>query len=112
MDNLLKLGRLGLVAFIGLEVVFPAVFAVIGVGEDFQDENAACVVMDGGNEAVVIAGNVEDGDGLGTANRGKGGMRKDFANVGDGLPPGGGGYGDPCREVGGGVAMLLGIALS
>ena len=29
------------VAFIGLEVVFPAVFAVIGVGEDFKDENAA-----------------------------------------------------------------------
>jgi hypothetical protein len=31
--NLAKLGRIGWVAFIGLEVVFPAVFAVVRVGD-------------------------------------------------------------------------------
>ena len=96
-------------AFIGLEVVFPAVFAVIGVGEDFQDENAAGVVVDGGNEALVIAGDIEDSDGLGAADGGEVGMGKDFAHVRDGLPFGSGGYGDPCRKVGGGVGVLLGI---
>jgi hypothetical protein len=34
------------VAFIGSEVVFPTVFAVFGVGEDFQDEDAAGVAME------------------------------------------------------------------
>ncbi len=33
------------VAFVGLEVLFSADFAVVGVGEDFQDEDAADVVM-------------------------------------------------------------------
>jgi hypothetical protein len=37
------------------------------VGEDFQDEDAAGVVMNGGDQAVVVSGDVEDGDGLGTA---------------------------------------------
>jgi hypothetical protein len=42
------------VAFIGLEVVFPAVFAVFGMGEDFQDEDAAGVVMDGCDVRVLL----------------------------------------------------------
>ncbi len=96
-------------AFIGLEVVFPAVFAVIGVGEDFQNEDAAGVVMDGSDEAVVIASDIENGDGLGAADGGEVRVREDFPNIGDGLPLGGGGYGDPYVEVGSGVRVLLGI---
>ncbi len=109
MGNLARLGSIGLVALIGSEVVFPAVFAVIGVGEDFQNEDAAGVVMDRGNEAMAITGNVEDGDGLGTADDGEVRMRKDFANIGDGLPLGGAGHGEPCGEVGGGIRVLFGI---
>ena len=78
-----KLDGIGLVAFIGSEVVFPAVLAVIGMGEDFQNEDAAGVVIDGGDEAVVVARDVEDGDDLGTTDGGEIGMGQDLADVGD-----------------------------
>lgn len=42
------------VAVIGLEVVSPAVVPAVGVGEDFQDEDASGIVVNGGDEAVVI----------------------------------------------------------
>src|SRR5437763_1849977 len=86
LGSLRKLGRFGLVAFIGLEVVFPAVFAVVGVSEDFQDEDAAGVVVDGGDKAVVIAGDVENCDGLGAADGGEVRMGKNFVDVRDALP--------------------------
>jgi hypothetical protein len=97
------------VAFIGLEVVFPAVFAVFGMGEDFQDEDAAGVVMDGCDQAVVIAGDVENGDGLGTADGGEVGMRENLAHFGDGSPLRSGGHGNPRGEIGCDVRVLLGI---
>ncbi len=65
--------------------------------------------MDGSDEAVVITGDVEHGDGLGATHGGEVRVREDFANIGDGLPPGGGGHSDPSGEVGGGVRVLLGI---
>ena len=65
--------------------------------------------MDGGDEAVVVARDVKNGDGLGASDGGEVGLRKDFANVGDGLPLGGGGHGEPRGKVGGRVRMVLGI---
>ena len=38
--------------------------------------------------AVVVAGDIEDHDGLGTADGGKVRMRKDYADLSDGLPLG------------------------
>ena len=65
--------------------------------------------MDGGDQTVVISCDIEDGDGLGAADGDEIGMRENIANVCDGLPLGGGGHGDPCAEIGGGVRVLLGI---
>ena len=79
-------------AFIGLEVVFPAIFAVFGMDEDFQNEDASGVVMDGGDQAVVISGDVEDADRLGTADGGEVRMGEDLADLGDGSPFGAGGH--------------------
>jgi hypothetical protein len=47
-----KLDRVGLVAFIVLEFVLPVIVAAVGVGENFQTEDAAGVVLDGGDEAL------------------------------------------------------------
>lgn len=38
------------------------VFAVVSVGHYFEDENDPCIVVNGGNESVVVASNIENCD--------------------------------------------------
>lgn len=38
------------------------VLAVFGVGEDFQDEDFSSIVVDGGDEAVMVSSDIENSD--------------------------------------------------
>ena len=70
------------------------------MGEEFQDKDAAGVVMDRGDEAVVISRDIENRDRFRAAYGAKVGARKGIANIDDRLPLRGRGDCQPSGEIG------------
>ena len=79
------------------------------MSEDLEDENFSPVVVDGGDEPVVVSGDVENGDGLAAGGLCGICVGECFSNFGNGLPPRGPGHGVPRCERSGGVRVLVGV---
>jgi len=81
------------------------------VNEDCKDENFSRVVVDGGDESVIVSSDVKNGDGLAAGNLRGIGVGECFSNFGNGLPLCGLGYGVPRCDGCGGVRVFVGVFL-
>ncbi len=79
------------------------------MSEDLEDENFPRIVVNGGDEAMMVSSDIENSDGLAAFHLCGIGVGECFPDFSNGLPLGGLGFCVPCCERCGGVRVFVDV---